>query len=217
MFKPILFFIFSCFLLVQASAQTVDTLKDLYTKVSALSGKVDVLAKQLQDTAHRATAQPLPKSCAEQDFGAFQTFLILAPYLFFVVVIWLIARRLKKTDFSLSEALSAKGRSLSISTTKTVDVQGNMLTQTNEETATDQPVRSASRTIAFFTAVTAMIIVIVLTGYTGYQMVSGCGKEVNLDGLWKILLALGIGVIPYGANVLNGNTKEGTAGTITRP
>ncbi|MFN8332207.1 MAG: hypothetical protein U0T81_13500 [Saprospiraceae bacterium] len=46
--------------------------------------------------------------------------------------------------------------------------------------------------------------------YYGYMLVAQC-NNANLDGLWKILAGLGIGIIPYGINVQLKNTKEEAA------
>ncbi|MBK8403845.1 MAG: hypothetical protein IPP06_16355 [Saprospiraceae bacterium] len=47
--------------------------------------------------------------------------------------------------------------------------------------------------------------------YNGYLLVAQCNGGIDADGLWKILAGLGIGIIPYGINVWNKNTKEEAA------
>ncbi|NJO24718.1 MAG: hypothetical protein HC867_01430 [Bacteroidia bacterium] len=76
-----------------------------------------------------------------------------------------------------------------------------------------QPQRSVSRLLAFVTGVIALVIAVCLVSYHGYAMFAGCGGEKQFDALWKVLLGLGIGVIPYGINVWNGNPKEQTTQT----
>jgi hypothetical protein len=107
----------------------------------------------------------------------------------------------------LADALSTFRTHSATTYTKSLAPGGAQSTSevTNEE---DKQVRSTSRIIAFLTGLTALIIAIVLTSYMGYLAITGCGRDVDIDGLWKILLALGIGVIPYGANVISGNNKE---------
>lgn len=76
-----------------------------------------------------------------------------------------------------------------------------------------KPQPSVSRLLAFLTGISAIIIAICLVSYHGYSMVTGCNNEKQFEAIWKILVGLGIGVIPYGINVWNGNGKEQTSST----
>lgn len=71
--------------------------------------------------------------------------------------------------------------------------------------------QSTSRFILILTGLTAIFASTTLVMYYGYMMVAQCNNAMNLDGLWKILAGLGIGIIPYGINVWNKNTKEEAA------
>lgn len=77
----------------------------------------------------------------------------------------------------------------------------------------DQKVLSTSRFIAFLTGLAAIFIGTTMTMYYGYLVVAECPHNPSVDGLWKILLGLGIGVVPYGINVFNKNEKEENANT----
>jgi len=74
-----------------------------------------------------------------------------------------------------------------------------------------QETQSSSRFIAILTGLTAIFVATTLVMYNGYLMVAQCNNAIDVDGLWKILAGLGIGVIPYGINVWNKNVKEETA------
>ena len=200
----------------QSPPNTDSALKNLSLQVTALSNKVDTLAKQIKDSLRISSATSANcKTCPNPTLSLGEVLLIVSPILLFVITLFLVRNRLKKDGFRLSDALSTF-RSKTIRTVnRTFNVDGNQTSHIEQENTTDEPVRSTSRVIAFLTAVVALIIAIVITSYIGYQTVSGCCQQISLDGLWKILLALGIGVIPYGANVLNGNSKEDPAKPVT--
>ena len=71
--------------------------------------------------------------------------------------------------------------------------------------------QSTSRFIALLTGLTAIFVATTLVMYNGYLLVAQCNGGIDADGLWKILAGLGIGIIPYGINVWNKNTKEEAA------
>lgn len=72
----------------------------------------------------------------------------------------------------------------------------------------DEKVQSTSRFIALLTGLTAIFVAATLVMYQGYILVAQCDSTMDIDRLWKILAGLGIGIIPYGINVWNGNAKE---------
>lgn len=71
-------------------------------------------------------------------------------------------------------------------------------------------VLSVSRFIVLLTGLAAIFIGTTMTMYYGYLLVAECNFNPSTDSLWKILAGLGIGVVPYGVNVWNGNEKERT-------
>ena len=64
------------------------------------------------------------------------------------------------------------------------------------------PKRSASRFILFITAITTLVITVCFTTYYIYVKVYNIngGSDPDLEGFTNVLLALGIGVIPYSVN-----------------
>lgn len=188
---------------------TDSTVNVLVQQVSTLSAKVDGLSKQVKDSLAAFRQLQIPaKKCSDEPLGFAQVLFVLLPVLLFLLAAFLVRSRLRAAGFRLSDALSTFRQKTVTTINKTFGVDNNPIGSVEQEETQDEPVRSASRTIAFLTAVVALIIAVVITSYTGYQIITGCNKDVSLDGLWKILVALGIGVIPYGANVMTGNAKE---------
>lgn len=140
-------------------------------------------------------------SCNDCEITWQQWLLIFAPVLLILVAFNYVLRKMKKDKFSIASALSS-GQMEERTTTET-GADGQPKTITYKEN-----LGSASRTIAFFTGITAIFIAACLTTFEGYHIVAGNNSQLDFDGLWKILGALGIGVIPYGINVWNGNAKE---------
>ena len=64
---------------------------------------------------------------------------------------------------------------------------------------------NASKFIAALTGLVAIFISAALTMYHGYSMVSQCNQTLSLDGLWKVLISLGIGIVPYGIYLFKKN------------
>lgn len=124
--------------------------------------------------------------------------MIFSPIILFIICCWYILNKMNRDNFSFATAFST-GQDI---VSKTTNEEGK------EVTVKHEMVGSTSRTIAFFTGMSAIIIAVCLTAFEGYNIIAQCNATTNYDALWKILTALGIGVIPYGLNVWNGNNKE---------
>ena len=64
-----------------------------------------------------------------------------------------------------------------------------------------EPPKSVSRVILFLSGITAISLSIGIVSYSFYYMIC-CSNELDLSNLANVLLALGIGVIPYSINKL---------------
>jgi F0F1-type ATP synthase assembly protein I len=64
------------------------------------------------------------------------------------------------------------------------------------------PKRSASRFILFVTGITTLVITVCFTTYYFYIKIYAIngGADPDLEGFTNVLLALGIGVVPYTVN-----------------
>jgi hypothetical protein len=205
-------------LILPCAAQQDTALKRLETKLDQLSSKqtatnekVENLEKRQSQASAAGSNAPVAgigsnaaKECKE--ITGWKGWLVAGPILLFLIAVCYIILRLRKEGYSLSEMLSTM-KSQSVRTIKTVSPDGTTSTVQEEDPSSIQ-LNSTSRTIAFLTGITALIIAITITTYMGYMAIAGCDKSMELDDIWKLLLALGIGVVPYGANVIGGNPKE---------
>lgn len=125
-----------------------------------------------------------------------------------VFMIWM-----ARSNFTLEDALSVAPSKEQVEDARVANMQ---LQQAGTQSATipgSKPQPSVSRLLAFLTGIAAIIVAICLVSYYGYSMVTGCTNEKQFEAIWKILMGLGIGVIPYGINVWNGNGKEQPSST----
>ena len=155
--------------------------------------------------------------CTGKPLGALETTLVWFPIVLFILFTIIFIYWMDKSGFTLDNALSvaptpeqfaavAQQRAAVANQAAMAAKQGVPVTV---PTIPDpQPQRSTSRLLAFITGLIAIIIAVCLVSYHGYALFAGCSGEKQLDSLWKILAGLGIGVIPYGINVWNGNAKE---------
>ncbi len=73
----------------------------------------------------------------------------------------------------------------------------------------DNPPTSSSRLIAFISSITAIIIGISMATFYFYSYFKYANKP-DIGDLWKALIALGIGVVPYATNQLTSNKQNKT-------
>lgn len=174
-------------------------------KDSIPTQKVDVQVKVSTDTTGKALAESKKaadcKTCKTDKVQGLSWLLVFLPTLLFVGLLYYFTAWLKKDRYKLAEALSSCDKVALV--TQTNDAQGNL----TGSQSTEQLPRSSSRLIAFLTGITAMIIGVCLTTYYIYCTLADCPNP-ELDGLWKVIAALGIGVVPYGANMLKESRKD---------
>lgn len=76
--------------------------------------------------------------------------------------------------------------------------------QKNKNVETQSP-KSASRLILFLSGLTAIILSVSIVTYWFYYQIA-CTGILDLNSLVYVLLALGIGVVPYAVNKIGGNS-----------
>jgi len=114
--------------------------------------------------------------------------IVLLPVLIFVITMLVIQKSLKKQQVKLSDLLMETD----VSATKTDKAEG-----------ANAPVkRSASRLILFLSGVTSLILSVCITTYYFYMNIYciNCTHDLDLSDFTNVLLALGIGVVPYSVN-----------------
>lgn len=197
------FFIIMTFLIsVTLSAQNDSTkakvLSDSFAVQKQGKEAVSDTNKTMLKTISRAN--PCDVGCSEV-IGSEKWLLVFSPLILFVLLGVILTYLILNGKFELSEALSTIQR-----TGTTTEMVSETVTVATETT---KPVGSTSRLIAFFTGVTAIIVAICLLTYYAYFTIAECKGPPHFEGMWKILLGLGIGVVPYGVNVWRGTKKEG--------
>lgn len=193
-----------CFTSTGLHAQTDTSLKTVTSSLKEQSDAIRQLStsiQQLKDkqTAKTDTTAPPCKCvpiCANRNLShnSIAWLLVFLPVILFLLVGYYAIRLLLRGRFDLSETLST----IKMESIRTADVT----------TTTPRLIGSTSRLVAFITGITALLIAVCLVTYYAYFTIAECGGNLQFDGLWKILAGLGIGVIPYGINVLKGNNKE---------
>lgn len=181
---------------VLAQKATSDTSKTTTLNVDTTDKTADTKTTENATKPNNEDSQPCANCEPPQQWQGW--LIIFSPILLFIICCWYILNKMNRDNFSFATAFST-GQDV-VTTTSTAE----------DKTVTEkrEMVGSTSRTIAFFTGVSAIIIAVCLTAFEGYNIISECNATTNYDALWKILTALGIGVVPYGINVWNGNNKE---------
>lgn len=174
--------------------EIIKQLKGKMNKDSSSYVELTQKLKVISDTLN-FNSQIKCEECSNKDMSWPHWLLTLMPILLSFLAIWYFMNTLKLKSFNFAEALS--GREME----KVVNADG---TTSNEL----RPVASTSRLMAFITGITAIIIALCLTCYYGYHQIAECNNKLEFEGLWKILIGLGIGIIPYGINIWGGNSKE---------
>lgn len=180
-----------------ANGQDKDTTKPQKVEVKiSVENKSDSLKENVAKSGSQVC-----KTCNPGKVNKEEWILVLLPTIFFLLLFYYFMGWLKKDNFKISEALSSCDPLTLTQQTKDNDgtVTGTAATQVLP--------KSSSRLIAFLTAVTAMVIAICLTTYYIFITLADCPNP-DLDGLWKIIASLGIGIIPYGANMWKESKKD---------
>jgi hypothetical protein len=123
-------------------------------------------------------------------------FIVLAPILIFVIVMLVIRARLRDQSVNLADLLAE--------TDVVMQNQTNQMSSKaeGEPAPTPPQKRSASRLILFLSGVTSLILTVCITTFYFYMNIYciSCASGMDLSDFTNVLLALGIGVVPYSVN-----------------
>jgi hypothetical protein len=145
----------------------------------------------------------------QPELNGIQPGLVAAPLLLFIVASIYVLARLRQEGYRISDALkenyTVDVAKTSEAFTAQLDVQKELQMEGIESArltaAADTPVsqirpQSTSRLIAFLSGMTAIVVSICAVTFFFYVYLR-TGQEPKFDNLWNVLLALGVGVIPY--------------------
>lgn len=203
-----------------AFSQNLDSVVGVHTKqiveinkeVKTVKSNVDSIKLNVDSVKSKMLAPGVKdKPCTNCELGFWEWVLVFSPFLIFAITLLIIRKRLK--DFKLADALAE-----SELTRKTI--QNPEYTAANLQALRDNPAmtalltptieisgdsyaKSSTRYIAFITSALTWIIVLCLTCFFLYQYIK-TNEAPNLEGFSNVLLALGIGVVPYAFNKVAG-------------
>jgi flagellar basal body-associated protein FliL len=118
--------------------------------------------------------------------------IVMAPLVIFILTMLVIKNRMKDQSINLADMLVETDVPLPENDKKDGDA-----------TTPKAPVkRSASRLILFLSGVTSLILSVCITTYYFYMKIYciNCGTGLDLDDFTNVILALGIGFVPYSIN-----------------
>lgn len=183
------------------SASTVlpDSIKKLPARVSHVEKTVSALNKK------ENTCDECKITCPDKMEGfSAKWILVFLPVFMFLLLGWFFVRLILNGYLKLDETLSIGAGA--VVSTETVAADGAVTRRFSETPS--KPVGSTSRLIAFLAGIVALLVSVCLITYYAYFMIAECQGNINFSELWTILAGLGIGIVPYGLNVLKGNKKE---------
>ena len=123
----------------------------------------------------------------------------LMPVILFLFVFLIFLFWLRKENYKLSDALSSKSPEILKTTHTRTDPADPTKTITETKEEIFYP-RSASKLIAFFTALAGIVVVICGLSFHAYTMLSGIGmggEKHHGGGLIFIVMVLFVGMLPY--------------------
>ena len=188
--------------------------------IATLSKNVSTIKTDLDTVKTHVNAQKendtkTNKACGICKISPIEWLLIFSPIWIFVIALFMIRRKLK--DYNLKNALaeselpkkiipnpeytSEKINTLAANDT-IAGILPTLLPPTIEVTEGTEYPKSSSRYIAFITSALTWIIILCLTCFFIYQYMK-TGEAPKFDGISSILLALGIGVVPYAFNKIS--------------
>jgi hypothetical protein len=124
----------------------------------------------------------------------------LMPVILFLFVFLIFLFWLRKENYKLSDALSSKSPEVLKTTNTRQDPTDSSKTIIETKEEVYYP-RSASKLIAFFTALAGIVVVICALTFHAYTMLSGIGGGSNNEhhggGLLILVFVLFVGMLPY--------------------
>ncbi|RJE72440.1 hypothetical protein [Reichenbachiella sp. MSK19-1] len=133
--------------------------------------------------------------------------IVLAPLIIFVITIWVIKKYLSDQDVHYTDLLAEteveiKKLIIAQEAKKQEAKKNEDTNQETKESEPDKPVttkRSASRLVLFLSGITSLILGVCITSFYFYMNIYR-SIRLDLSDFTYVLLALGIGVVPYSVN-----------------
>jgi flagellar basal body-associated protein FliL len=119
--------------------------------------------------------------------------IVIAPLVIFLAVMWMAKRAISKEQIKLGDLL--------IETDTLPKPDFKKKGDAEEEPTPPIVKRSASRLMLFLSGITSLVLATCITTYYFYMKIYSVGNgALDLSDFTNVLLALGVGVIPYSVN-----------------
>ncbi len=180
-------------------SQTDTTARNQIKNLTQTVGTIKTQTEQLtKNAATPAITHTVTTGCVDcgRHISWKQTLVIGMPVILFIIALCLIAIKLKNEGYQLKNALEDEPIITDVPNPSYNATTNPTVPATIKEKECTQ---STSRLIAFLSGICALIVAISTVTYYFY-MYFRTGQEPNIDKLYDILLALGIGVTPYAFN-----------------
>ncbi|MGL1889560.1 MAG: hypothetical protein OCD76_23805 [Reichenbachiella sp.] len=127
-------------------------------------------------------------------------FIVLAPIFIFLITMMVIKNRLSDQDVNLADLLAET--EVELENQKAATAATTAGTDPKPTTVPKTTKRSASRLILFLSGVTSLILSVCITTFYFYMNIYciNCATGMDLSDFTNVILALGIGVVPYSIN-----------------
>jgi len=171
------------------------------------SQKVEVTVKAAEAPAK--VTIPCPDSCPP-DQGISTRALVWMPVILFVAALLIVLWITRRSGYRISEAFYENDPE-EITVPAPTATDPNATIKKTVLDANGQPVYkpSTSRLIAFLSGLTTLIIVVCFISYYAYCMIR-CKDLPAFEELFNVVLALGLGVVPYSVNKVTNAAKTPT-------
>ncbi len=169
-----------------------------------LPQKIEVTLK----TADAAAKTPAPcPDCCPPVQGINAGVLVWMPVILFIVVLFVVWWTTRRSGYRFTQALYENDPEEIVVHAPT-DTDPNATLKKTVLDAKGQPVYqpSTSRLIALLSALTTLIIVVCFISYYAYCMIR-CKELPDFEALFNVVLALGLGVVPYSVNKVTAAAK----------
>lgn len=176
-------------------------------KVAEMENTIQNLKSSIGNPASTNVKTEIGKS-KPINLGFLQWLIVWMPVLLFIFLFFFLLNRLRKEGFLLADALSS---CVPVEVVNVAPAVSGIVTIPPPAIPANPPapkdmmlLRSSSRLIAFMSGLTSIVISSTLMTFYFYDVLSGTNtsQTTYLDSVWKIIAGLGIGVLPYGFNMI---------------
>lgn len=161
---------------------------------------------EVSATTAAAAAKPDScKDCCQKTLGSLEKFYIVLPFFSFLLLVFIVLLSARKAGFNFKQAFYCDDPE---EKTEQSPVDPNITIRTTiMKDGEPMYYPSTSKLIAFLTGLTTLIVIISFITYYAYCMMN-CRTLPEFKTLFEVLMALGLGIIPYGISKVTNAGKQ---------